>query len=64
VLDGHRDANKVEVFGEFSKEPWGQKLECLRSKNDWDIYIWIRFGQKFKFCLDDGDRYAVSSVFQ
>lgn len=63
VLDGHREALKVKIFGEFSKQPWGQKLECRRNQKDWDVFVWIRFGQKFKFCLDDGDRYAVSSQF-
>jgi hypothetical protein len=28
VLDNSLDASKVEVFGEFSRDPWQQKIEC------------------------------------
>lgn len=63
VLEGYANAFKVEIFGEFSKIPWEKKVSCHRRLNHWEAFVWIRVGQKFKFCLDDGNNFTVSSMY-
>jgi hypothetical protein len=64
VLEGHAGATKVEIFGEFSRIPWEEKVSCQRCLNHWEAFAWIRVGQKFKFCLDDGKSFTVSSMYR
>ena len=60
----------VDIFGEFtdnSREgPWGRMVRCEKSTSSVTLFsanIDIKFGQKFKFVIDNGRQYAVSDYY-
>jgi len=64
------EVSRVEIFGEFSEKTasgsWGVKIPCLRSSDDASVFIVhvdIKIGNRFKFIIDGGRTYAVSSRY-
>lgn len=66
TLEGPNCAHysSVEVFGEFTRTPWGTKTPCRKVQGKtWRANAWIRVGHRFKFVIDDGVAYTVSQRY-
>lgn len=67
------NVSSVKIFGEFSERSaagaWGQKIECKPIASStglsqvFMVTLDIKQGQKFKFIIDDGRAYTVSSHY-
>ena len=62
--------SRVEIFGEFSEKSeigsWGVKIPCesvLEQNWVYAVTVNIKIGHKFKFIIDSGRSYAVSSHY-
>jgi hypothetical protein len=55
---------EVHVFGDFTKDPWQIKLPCRKSKSgEWRAEAMVRVGHKFKFMLDGGKDFVISTRY-
>jgi hypothetical protein len=56
---------RVEVFGEFTSPPWSELIPCRYDQQTrcFKADVTIRVGDQFKFVVDNGRRYLVSSRY-
>ena len=60
------NVSTVDIFGEFSQPPWEHKIRCKKSNDNqlmFSVNLPIKFGQKFKFIIDEGRAYVVSDHY-
>ena len=60
------NVSTVDIFGEFSQPPWEHKIRCKNTKDNqlmFSVNLPIKFGQKFKFIIDEGRAYVVSDHY-
>lgn len=56
---------RVEVFGEFTAQPWAERVPCRydREARCFKADITIKQGHQFKFVVDNGRKYIVSARY-
>ena len=55
----------MTVCGEFTEVPWSEQIACIWDEKGsyFKVEVDIREGDKFKFVVNDGERYVVSSRY-